>query len=260
MDSNRPQVDYDHIAARYDQRFTKSQHNQIESALRLLAQEQMATSILEAGCGTGRWLTSLDGLDAKHYGLDLSRGMLAQARQRSPDLHLINARAEQAPVASCAFDLVYCVNALHHFRQPCAFIKQAYRLLRLGGALAVIGMNPHDRYDDWYVYHYFEGVYQTDLERFSAWETLTDWMKTAGFGRVECRPVEHVVDHKIGWSVLDDPFLRKETTSQLILLSDEAYADGIVRMVNALTEADKRGEGLTFPVNLQIDMLVGWVE
>ena len=260
MFSNRPEVNYDPIAARYDQRFSDSQPDQIENTLRRLVRELGAKCLLEAGCGTGRWLAGLAGSDTELYGLDLSGGMLAQACRRSPGLHLINARAEQAPISNDAFDLVYCVNSLHHFRHPSVFIRQAYRLLKPGGVLAIIGRDPHEHFDDWYVYHYFDGVYQTDLERFPTREALTGWMETAGFGRIECRAVKHVVDHKSGWSVLDDPFLRKEATSQLILLSDEAYADGIVRMVNALTEADERGESLTFPVSLHIDMFVGWVE
>ncbi len=257
MENSRPRVDYDQIAASYDQRFTGEQRSQTEVELHSLAREVSADCILEVGCGTGRWLASFEGVCIQLYGLDISRGMLEKAHQRSACLHLIHAHAEQVPLASQTFDLIYCVNALHHFLRPREFVHEAYRLLCPGGVLAVVGMDPHGHYDDWYIYHYFEGAYQTDIERFPAWEILSEWMAAAGLVQIERRPVNHIVDSKIGWAVLKDPFLKKESTSQLILLSDETYAEGIARIVKALTEADKRGESLIFPANIDIGMLVG---
>ena len=139
--------------------------------------------ILEVGCGTGKWLADLSAstLYAKAsrvFGLDLSMGMLRQAHRREPPLRLTRGRAEQLPFPAATFDLVYCVNAIHHFDRPRAFISEACRLLRPGGRLAVIGMDPHGRRESWYVYRYFEGVYETDLRRFPSWADVAGWMAT----------------------------------------------------------------------------------
>jgi SAM-dependent methyltransferase len=193
------------------------------------------------------------------YGLDLSRGMLAQAQRREVQLALLRGRAGKLPFASASFDLVYCINAIHHFGEQRAFVAEAWRLLRPGGALAVIGMDPRVHRDRWYVYDYFAGTYERDLARFPSWGTVLDWMAEVGFARVEWRLVEHILEHKVGRAVLADPFLRKDAISQLSLLSDKAYAAGLSRIEDALASAQARSETLTFPTDLLLALHVGRV-
>lgn len=63
----------------------------------------------------------------------------------------------------------------------------AARVLRRGGAFAVAGSDPHGRKESWYAYHYFDGVYETDLMRFPAWRTVREWMVESGFEGIEWR-------------------------------------------------------------------------
>jgi len=252
-------VDYDRIAPTYDRRYEGNGMSGTAAALLALAAELGAQQVLEVGCGTGRWLADLRSVSDHLYGLDLSVGMLAQARGRDARLPLVRGRASQLPFRVASFDLVYCVNALHHFQRQRAFVFQARRLLRPGGALAVVGMDPHGRREHYYIYRYFDGVYDTDLARFPSWDTITDWMRAAGFEQVESRLAERIVDPKVGRDVLEDPFLHKDATSQLALLSDVAYAAGMDGMRAAIDAAEAAGEQLLFPVDIPIGMLVGRV-
>jgi ubiquinone/menaquinone biosynthesis C-methylase UbiE len=253
-------VDYDRLAATYDRRYAQGAPRGVAFALHALASQLDARRILESGCGTGYWLAGLGGPSVRSlYGLDLSAGMLAQAQGRALSLRLTRGRAGQLPFPSASFDLVYCVNAIHHFQRPGAFVAEAKRLLRPGGALAVVGSDPRQPGDRWYVYDYFDGTYETDLARFPSWGTVFDWMVTAGFEPVQWRLVERVVSEKVGPAVLADPFLQKEAVSQLALLSDEAYAAGLGRIEAALAKAESAGKTLTFPVAFALAMLSGRV-
>jgi hypothetical protein len=46
----------------------------------------------------------------------------------------------------------------------------------------------------------------------------------------------------VGDAVFDNYFLQKDSSSQLILLSDEAYQAGLARMRARIAEAKARGE------------------
>lgn len=259
-----PRVDYDRIAPGYNRRFAANDTRGVAVALRSLVRElagerarnREPLSILEVGCGTGHWLAGLEG-GHRLRGLDLSAGMLSQARQRPIRLDLVRGRAGRLPFAGGTFDLVYCVNAIHHFDDRPAFVAEARRLLRTGGALAVAGMDPRRARAGWYVYDYFPGTYEADLARFPSWGTVADWMIAAGFTGFSWRTVETIYDAKVGRAVLRDPFLGKDATSQLTLLDDEAYAAGLERIERALAAAEEAGQTLTFPTDLMLDMLVG---
>lgn len=253
----KQQVNYDALAATYNRRFDSDAAQGVGHALAKLARDAAAERVLEVGCGTGHWLAQLRPLAPRLFGLDLSQGMLAQAQQRSAPLHLVRGTAEQLPFGRSHFDLVYCVNALHHFLDPQAFITEAYRLLRPHGVLAIVGSDPHGRKDSWYVYDYFEGVYERDVARFPRWKTIRGWLETAGFHDVGSRVAERIYEEKVGRAVLDDPFLQKEATSQLALLSDAAYAAGLARIEAAVAAAERRGATLTFRSDITLGLLNG---
>ncbi len=116
MNSNS--LDYDHIASDYDQRYPPSQQWERGRALLDLARQLKAGSILETGSGTGFWLTLLSQVTPRVFGLDFSLGMLKQARNRPAPLKLSRGTALRLPYQNESFDLVYCVDAIHHFYTP----------------------------------------------------------------------------------------------------------------------------------------------
>lgn len=253
----RPTVDYDHLASSYNKRFEHDPSSGIVQALQQLVESAGAERILEVGCGTGQFLAQLSSRPMAAVGLDLSSGMLVQAKQRKSPLHLVQGRANQLPFPSNSFDLLYCVNAIHHFDQPPSFISAAFDQLRPAGCLAIIGNDPHAGDHHWYVYKYFEGVLETDLARFTPHPQIQRWMKDAGFQNLERREIQYIHDERRGRSVFDDPFLQKKATSQLALLSQEAYQMGMDRIRMDLDEAEASGREMVFRANLTVVLLLG---
>lgn len=261
-------VDYDQVAPTYNQRFTNQKDRPIAAALIELVRACGARRLLEVGCGTGRWLADLlvgrAATPAGLFGLDRSAGMLSEAIGQRLGLQIVQGVAECLPFPASSFDLVYCVNALHHFSQPEEFIRQAFHLLRPGGHLAVVGMDPRNFLEQpgrpararWYVYEFFEGTLETDLLRFPSWGQILDWMTGSSFEYASLQPVETVRDTKIGSAIWSDPFLEKNSTSQLILLPDEAYQTGLSKIRSTLATAIAANQTTTFPIDLLIDMLV----
>lgn len=253
-------VDYDTIAASYDRRFVHDQSDHTLAALLSLQRECGARRMLETGCGTGHWLASLRrqaklSKNLELHGLDLSGGMLAKAQTKSANLELVQGQAGYLPYGSGLFDLVFCVNAIHHFTKPRRFVQEARRVLENGGTLAVVGTDPRGHHDDWYIYQYFPGTYENDLARFPSWGAIMDWMVASGFQNVSLRLAGIIHDPKAGAEVLDDPFLEKNATSQLTLLSEESYQNGLGRMRAAIAGAEKQGQQLVFPCDIHVHVL-----
>jgi SAM-dependent methyltransferase len=258
-ESPEKRVDYDQVAPTYDQRFAyyAGERAGIARALLDVVRDVGAQRILEVGCGTGRWLGLLRRHGCQVFGLDRSMGMLERARASADPLSLVRGSANALPFRSREFDLVFCVNAVHHFDDAAGFIRDARSLLRPGGALAIVGMDPHAGRDRWYLYDYFPGSYDSDRRRYPSSGTLIDWMIAAGFDTVEGKVAERLVDTRTGRHVLEEPMLQKNATSQLTLLSDAEYAAGLARIRTAIAEAEAVGEERVFTADISLAMVTG---
>ena len=93
--------------------------------------------VLDLGCGKGRFARRLADEGALVVGLDLSSAMLASAS----GLARVRASARRLPLASDAFDAVVAVEVFEHLPALGAVLAEARRVLRPGGALAVIDKN-----------------------------------------------------------------------------------------------------------------------
>ncbi len=252
----KPRVDYDRIAPTYDRRYEDPAGEGAAGIMGLLSAivaERPPSSLLEVGCGSGYWLSEMCRSVPRVHGLDFSRGMLGKARERRQSFMLTRGTASCLPFRPGAFDVIFCVNALHHFDDAGGFVGEAARCLARVGTLVVIGMSPGTRRDRWYLYDYFPGTYETDVGRYPSPGSVTDWMLSAGFEAVESREAHRIRHDYVGRTVLDDPTLQKNGTSQLVLLSDEAYASGRRRIDAAL----ERDEATVFPVDISLVAVIG---
>ena len=252
-------LNYDQIASDYNQRYPDSQTWDRGQALLKLAGQLKAKTTLEVGSGTGFWLNLLHQITPRLYGLDFSAGMISQARKQPAPIKLTRGTAIQLPYQSGTFDLLYCVDAIHHFGDHRAFIAEAFRVLKKGGALAVLGHDPHEAGEDsWYIYNYFEDVYDTDLRRYPSGRSVMDWMKADGFQNVSAQEVEKIVNIHVGDGVFNDPFIKQNATSQLALLSAEKYQSGLKRIRETLEQARAGNERIVFRSQISVKMFLGY--
>jgi len=102
-----------------------------------------ARRVADIACGTGilaaRIASELH--PDKVYGVDMSDGMLAQARVRSSDVHWRKGPAEHLPFEDGSLDAVVTTSAFHFFDQPAA-LRDFHRVLAPGGLAAVATLSP----------------------------------------------------------------------------------------------------------------------
>jgi ubiquinone/menaquinone biosynthesis C-methylase UbiE len=237
-------MDYDTVAHEYDRRYDLNRYPGVRSALRALG--GTATRALELGCGSGEWLLELESVGCSVAGIDPSAAMLSRASSRVRG-DLRHGFAEDLPWPECSFDAVVAVNALHHFSAPSAAIREALRVLRPGGTFLSIGLDPHDRVPNWYVYDFFPETLARDVERFPSASQRTAWLVAAGFTRIEVKLVERIRSTHTLEEARESGILSASFTSQLTELSENQYSDGIQRIEAA---AASTGESFRLRVDL----------
>ena len=248
-------VEYDRLADRYEDRYRVNPLEGIRRALRGLVERERPRLVAEIGCGTGHWLRQLSEAAPRLVGMDLSVGMLAQARDRETPGRLLAGKATTLPLRSDSANLLFVVNAVHHFGDVDEFAQEASRVLLPGGLLAIIGVHPEEFAATWYPYEYFEGNYDADVARFPSRESQRSALSRAGFGEVHEETVDGVEDHYSGNEVLRDPFLIHGSNSSLAQLTEEEYAEGLRRIEDDIETATREGREITFTRSLDFEML-----
>ena len=104
--------------------------------------------VLDVGTGTGFTAHALVQRGAFVDALDVSRPMLRHTRAAAPaPLRAVRAAAGRIPARGCAYDVVTCRHALHHFGDPAAAIGEMARVLRPGGRVVIADTQSPD--DPW---------------------------------------------------------------------------------------------------------------
>jgi ubiquinone/menaquinone biosynthesis C-methylase UbiE len=102
-----------------------------------------ARKVADIACGTGiladRIRNELHPDEV--YGVDMSDGMLAQAKARSSDVQWRKGPAEHLPFEDGVLDAVVTTSAFHFFDQPAA-LREFHRVLAPGGLVAVATLSP----------------------------------------------------------------------------------------------------------------------
>lgn len=97
---------------------------------------------LDIGCGTGPAIPELTRLGWTVTGVDISDAMLASARERAPEVELVQASAEALPFDDACFDAAISIWTHTDVDDFAAILREAARVLRPGAAFVYVGAHP----------------------------------------------------------------------------------------------------------------------
>jgi len=102
-----------------------------------------ARRVADIACGTGILAARIQAElhPETVYGIDMSDGMLEQARNRSGAVNWRKGPAERLPFEDGALDALVTTSAFHFFDQPAA-MREFHRVLAPGGLVAVATISP----------------------------------------------------------------------------------------------------------------------
>lgn len=135
---------YDRWAGRYDH-----EGNPLvalnDEIITSLAGDVTGLDVVELGCGTGRQTAWLTAAGARVTALDFSEGMLGQARLKVADVDVRFVQHDlkrRLPFSDATFDGVVSCLVLEHLSDLDAFFREARRVCRPGGWIAITDMHP----------------------------------------------------------------------------------------------------------------------
>jgi ArsR family transcriptional regulator len=143
-----------------------------------------ASVVGDLGCGTGQTTAALAPFVARVIAVDESEAMLDAARDRigqHDNVEVRSGRLEALPIDDATLDVAILSLVLHFVVDPAAVLGEAARVLRPGGCLLVVDMEPHEREE-----------YRATMGHlwlgFSA-EQLVGWLDGAGFAAPRIVPL-----------------------------------------------------------------------
>jgi len=200
-------------------------HPEVLRSLASIGALDSHSSVLDVGCGTGNYLLALaESVGCECWGVDPSAAMLAEAKSRLTEAHLLCASAEQMKLPADQFDLVFAVDVVHHLSNRSSAFHQCLQVLRPGGKLCLVTEStemfrlrePHATY--------FPDAIEIELARYPSVAVLKSELQAAGF--VELQEVEVACNAELS----DIESYRTKVHSSLQLMSNSAFDAGIERL------------------------------
>ena len=123
----------------YDTKYKRADQLEKKLLAELFAQFPHVKSIVEVGCGTGhftRWMASDLALEC--VGVDISKAMLHEAKERWPNGTLIQSEANHLPLKEKSVDLAVFITSLEFMPDSSMALKEAARTARKGIILGLM--------------------------------------------------------------------------------------------------------------------------
>lgn len=105
-------------------------------------------TVLEVGSGTGNFLSLFNAVAGASIGIDLTFGMLAEARRHYPGLALVQGDGEALPLVSGSVDLASCAQMIHHVWDPLPLVKELRRVAGKQGKVLIVDQVATERFEE----------------------------------------------------------------------------------------------------------------
>ena len=131
---------YDLTASMYDELYAEEQVVKYHAALKHL---KAYGSVLDAGCGTGHFLSNIAEEVEIAVGVDISIRLLLKAKEQArtfPNFHLVQADADYLPFIDACFNLVFAFTVLQNMPNPREALMEIKRNAKRDALITVTGL------------------------------------------------------------------------------------------------------------------------
>jgi ubiquinone/menaquinone biosynthesis C-methylase UbiE len=132
---------YDLTAEMYEERYAAEQKAKYRAALENVNVANNA--VLDVGCGTGLFFSSISPQANIVVGVDISHKLLLKAKVQTAtfsNVFILKADADHLPFRDTFFDDVFAFTVLQNMPKPSKTLIELKRVAKLGGRVAVTGL------------------------------------------------------------------------------------------------------------------------
>ncbi len=225
-------LNYDQISTTYDN--VRQADLDLVAYLAREADVTESSFVLDIGCGTGNYANLLQRLTHAHvFGVEPSEGMLTKARQKNPNLVILQSDAEHLPFEASTFDLVYMTDVIHHISHIDIMFAEVIRILKPSAKVCIVTQS-HSQIDKRPITSFFPATASVDKARYP---DIPQIISAATAQNLTFLKSELQNEGKP--MILDEAFLTLVKTkgySMLRLISDNDYQAGLNRLEHQLQQ------------------------
>lgn len=218
-------------------------------ALRLSIPEQSIRSVLDLGCGTGRFTSALgETFACPVTGVEPSAAMIEIARSRGEsNIEWRQGAAEAIPLKDETVDLVFMSQVFHHFAEPGKALQEIRRVLKPGGYLAIRnGTREHNGELVWL--NFFPEAGAIEQQRTPSAKEIEELVCCRWFVKISHRVIRQLFASS---AVEYYEKISQRALSALVVISDEAFQPGL-KQFKIWMNAQPAQAGMYEPVDLFI--------
>lgn len=157
------------------------------------ANGHLARTILDIGCGTGRFTQGLrERFEAQVIGIDPSPKMISRAPQRD-GLTYLQAAAEALPLADRSVDIVFMSMVWQHLRDREQVGAEIARVLRIGGSVC-IRTSTLETLDSTLYLCFFPTARKINEQSLPSRQALVQWASRRGLSLAHRSSVQQQID------------------------------------------------------------------
>ncbi len=224
-------IDYDKVATIYDE--VRMGDPEMVHQLLQGIDLRLIDRVLDIGCGTGNntlLFTRISKLNV--IGLDLSLGMLTEARSKTREMSFIHAPADRIPILTDSFEFIFMTEVIHHLPDVRATLEEIFRILKQEGKMCIVTQS-HEQIADRMTSRFFPDTIAIDQARYPSIPFLECELNEVGFSQVHTdyytfAPVQ------LGAKYLHT--VEKRGFSMLHKITDEAYAKGLANLRTSMKD------------------------
>jgi hypothetical protein len=123
----------------------------------------------------------------------------------------------------------------------------------------IVGLDPHTDLDRWWIYDYFPQVIEIDRKRYASTARIRSLMTAHGFVSASTVEALHMPLQMSARSALETGRLAKTTTSQLTVLTDDEYDEGMRHLMRDIEINETHHRSLTIGADLRLYATTAWL-